>query len=321
MKKFRSKKASKEAKRRLRRLLWLAAILPILIIVAIATITRLETFRINEVVIEGVETIDQNQIKKAINLQLDDTQLLLISNQTPLTFPKSKTENSILESNPALDTVEIMIEKNTVTVTVVEKLPYAAICTEQDYILEKCQVIDESGELFSEYTLELQAKGKIPIIVKNPTLLLADATASEEISYPDDSSKSAILNDEVFSFLKEIIILYAQENINPFEYIVVSPDATIDLYYSKDSFVRFMAKRSLSIQIEALETSFAKMSEIAQVLQEYQYVDVRFEDRVYFKKKEDKSVEPEKSNEIEEVEEIEEVDTTEDAEQSTVQNQ
>jgi cell division septal protein FtsQ len=231
--------------------------------------------------------------------------LLIVANQTPLTFPKSKTEDAILESNPAIGSVAITIDNNTVRVAVAEKLPFAVVCQEQNFLLEECQVIEWGGELFSKYTQELQAKGKIPIIVQ---------TDPERI------------DETTLSFVKDIIALHDKENVNSFEYLLLSLDGTVDVYYTKNSYVRFMSKMPLLVQVEALETSFAKMNEIISALQEFEYVDVRFEDKVYFKKKSEPEIETEIEIETETETEIEletepAIEESNTTEESTVQNQ
>ena len=271
-KKYRSKKAYEEARRRRRRLLWLILIIPVITIITISIVTRLERFHIEEVIVQGADLVNQDQIEKAVSLQLDDAQLFIISNQTSATFPKSETEESILASNPALDTVDINIDDKVVTVSVQEKAPFAAVCRKQESDLSTCYVVDDEGVVFSLYTEDLQQKNKVPIVVKDKS----------EYFKLDEK----IADDEIFSFVKDFITLSNQENVNTFNYLMISIDGTVDAYYLDNSYIRFLSNRPLADQVEALETTFARMNTIAATLEGYEYVDVRFEDRVYLKKTE-----------------------------------
>lgn len=270
--KYRSKKHLEAARKKRRIRLALIVLIVIALFTGAYFITRNQNFEIKKVVVTGAETIDVSKIEKEIYFILDDTTLFFLANRANFIFPEWKAEEVLKEKIKRINTVDIDVSGDAVNVEVTEKLPFLILCESTDVALGSCSAADSNGFLIGLYNSELQEIfPNIPKVVK-------------------DNTEAENLSEEEMLFLVDLIDEQNQYSIESRYFII--ENETLSAYYKNDySHIRFLIHRPLREQIKALEVAVNKFPAVISSIDDYWYIDLRFDDKVYINKNSESAME------------------------------
>lgn len=113
--------------------------------------SRDERILISEVNVLGENVIDRDEIVAIAEKELEGFYLWVIPKKNFLIYPRQIIEESILSEFPRLSSAKLDLKKNTLYISVEERLPYALYCANISFSIEtgKCYFLDNEGLIFA----------------------------------------------------------------------------------------------------------------------------------------------------------------------------
>ncbi len=237
---------------------WLAMILPILFVAIAYLFIFSSIFRVNEIRVIGADTIDPEEMRLVVENEIVSS-VAFFKSKSIFLISGPGIVDSLTNAFPELRSVRVKKSfLNSVSVTVVERKATASWCRQP----EECFLIDKEGVIFKE----VSDTGRLAIIRGGDE----DASLSET---PISSEEMGFIMD-TWREVRDVIDLIVFD--------VTNPDLVVQT--SEGWRVRFTFTESARAQAEKLVLALEnKIPEDKRA--ELDYVDVRFENRVYFKYK------------------------------------
>jgi cell division septal protein FtsQ len=108
--------------------------------------TRVEALTVNEVVVEGGQTISHSEIKRVAEMSLEGSYLGIVPKRFTWTYPDETIVTAVSELSRVKDPV-IERQGKKILITIDEYIPFALWCDEQS---NQCYFIDDTGYAFVE---------------------------------------------------------------------------------------------------------------------------------------------------------------------------
>ena len=222
--------------------------------------------RIQEVRIEGAQTVASSTLEKFIRARLAGTYFGLLPKDNVFIYPKSRIEGNLRESYPLFADVSAAAGGLTsLVIAFAERSPVALWCGASPDAPQSCLYLDESGAAYAQapafsgapyarYYGEL-SEGALPRQFLSPEAwrsLFALVDAMGKVA--GEAERVRIADGEVSAFFEDLTVRF-----------VLSEDAA-------KIFERF----SLALQSAPFSSH---------ALSEFEYLDLRFGDRLYYKLK------------------------------------
>lgn len=118
-----------------------------LIIIAIWYITRIPAFTITAVTATGGETINQSEVKRIAERELEGAYGKLVPKRFFLVYPQLQMINAVSQVDRIKDVIVERTSRTEIAVSFSEYKPYALWCTEEQ--TDNCLFIDEKGYAFA----------------------------------------------------------------------------------------------------------------------------------------------------------------------------
>ena len=264
-------KSNLRERRRRRRSLLVALSIGLVVVVfaAIAGSTWLPFLRIRAIDIIGAKTVQQQSVVSVVQQQLYGGYLHLFARSNIFLYPKATITQSVLTEFPTFASVEIHAENfHTIGVTVVERTPAALWCGLQVASSSSCFLIDQSGIVYA------------PAVVYSGDAYqryygaVVGATLPQQFLSPVQfhslTSLVDVLQQKVGASARSILVDDDQDVYvtfeNGFELIFALGDDSGDVF---DAF-------GLALQSDPFK---------AHALTDFEYLDLRFGDKLYYKLK------------------------------------
>ena len=224
-------------------------------------------FRIQEVTIDGAETLSQERIRDVIRTRLTGTYLGFFPRGHNLFFPAGSLRKALLAEFPLLSGVRFRRDSlASVHMSLIAREPYALWCEE-----ERCFLLDKSGVLFAE-----APKGEKSTF---PRLAVKDFAAEAALG-------TAVLEEQQLSALVSLVgalegMGFAVEEIELGETRTVSVrlrEGARLLLAESESYTPALARLTLLLSEEDLIPRGGEQGELR-----VQYIDLRYGNKVYFK--------------------------------------
>jgi cell division septal protein FtsQ len=134
----------KQKRRRRRQKIFLA--LAIILLLALVFVSRLDTFRINEVTVSGAKAVSADDVEEKVRESLSGYYLWLIPHDSSFLYGKGKIRRELEESFPRFSAIDISLgEFKTLNISVSEREPFALYCEDDS---AKCYFLDQTGFIF-----------------------------------------------------------------------------------------------------------------------------------------------------------------------------
>jgi cell division septal protein FtsQ len=258
------------AKRRKRRLLFILGtfVVVLLLFAMLVGVTWLPFLRITTVTVVGASSVNTANAEEIVRQRINDQYFFIIARDNILLYPKSETIDILKRKFPVIENIEIRHSGlNALTVTITERTTRALWCGESPSSPSPCFLLDKDGVAYAP---------------------AADFSGSVYVKYYGAISKSTtkqfVTPDEFHALSAVVSSLRSQvEGDAPIAAAIKDGDVHIDfssgfelIYSSKDSGADVLERFTLARQAEP----FTKHA-----LSDFEYLDLRFGDKLYYKLK------------------------------------
>lgn len=259
----------KEKKRRKQKLkiLALAAAAAALLVAACYGLFFSPYFVVRDTSVNGVEQVSRDDVVRIVSGFLEQRTLFVLSQRNIFFFPTAAAERAIGALSPRIASVRVRTHlfARTVSVDIAERHIFGITCGEGTHA-ERCYFFDETGMLFAE----------APLIEGAANLLIRSTDIVPGIALP-----APLLHGPTVRYFKEL--KQATERVgvilDSFALRGEYGDATAHATAGFD--ILFTMEREPKAYAEVLGVLFAK--EIQDQAAQLEYIDLRVEDRAYYK--------------------------------------
>lgn len=215
------------------------------------------------VAISGNEDVSSRAIDYALHRETQTPIVGLFSRQNTILFPSAQLETYILELFPKIDSITIKSHplQHNVTVMIVERQPYARWCHTNE-TLEECFLIDEDGFIFEK------------VATTTPSSLLFAGGVEEEVENALRTFIAPTYFEDVHAFLERLQVLDVE--VTEFKFEDVDARITLKPHWE----LRVALDKDLVTTAQNLGAVLDEYN-LRQRLDELNYIDMRFDERVY----------------------------------------
>lgn len=246
---------------------WYSILFLILAGIAVYFFLFWQGFQIKNIIISGNRNVQTNQLEQLVSGQINK-KILFFDSKSIFLADLGKLDSLILKDYPGIDSANAQKKlPQTITVDIAERKPFATICGFKDQPQDLCFLMDINGVIFDEVKTEdvnfltIQQHENIEAILGNRVM---DGQIVSEIS-------------EIQKDLRD--------NFSPLDIKtadIVSADR-MDITTTEGWQVYFNLSSDMNLQITKLnlllQKTFPKPADRARL----QYIDLRFENRAYYK--------------------------------------
>ena len=219
----------------------------------------LDVFAVQAIVVEGNEDIRTRSIQSELLRATENPSLGFFSQQSTLLYKSAELEELLLFTFPKIDSIAIDSQptQQRVVVSIKERLPYALWCGTE------CYFIDNDGYVYEE-----------------------TATSSERILFTghfSDRQNVTLRNLIAPQYFKEVVVFLEtiqNNNLTVTKFIFEGDDARITFDTGWD--LRIALDKDLptaAFNFAAVMDEYSLREKVDELL----YIDMRFDDRVYYK--------------------------------------
>jgi len=235
-----------------------------------------ESLLVVDVTVSGTEVTNPELVKKSVAEVLEGNYFYFFPKANSLIYPREEIAKKLLKDFARFSDITIhFVNFNTIRVNVVERTPYGLWCGEasESTAEQECYFIDNTGYVFAKAP---RFFGSVYFIAFGPLHAFENVAATSPL-------RGVLLADGVFEKMVLLRDKLAGEKIET-TYIVVHERGDIDIYMEtggrlilsgKQDFDNTFANFIIALDAKRLAEDF-DMSAI-------EYVDLRFDDRIYFK--------------------------------------
>ncbi len=241
-------------------------VLATLMVAGLSWVSYLDTFGVRDIVVDGTVELRDGAIQAEMMQATAAASLGLFSKQNVLLYPQKKLEAQLQYEFPRIEHVEITTEptQQQVHVTIAEREPYATWCRGRDAARE-CYRIDRRGFVFER------------IARPDSSALIFDGGSTADVVL------RTRIAPEYFVSLVNFIDDITARDLQVRAVHIRGTDATLTLAPSWD--LKVALDKNLGATAFNLDAVLTEHG-LASRIDELSYVDMRFDERVYYKLKE-----------------------------------
>ncbi len=235
----------------------------VIILGTIFYIFSLESLKIKDIIITGTKFVDQNEIRDLVTEKLNKKALFIISRDNFLVYPKSKIVSDLLTKYPEIKNISLNLNKGGgLDISVTERVPVGLWCKSLENDNE-CFYLDDSGYIFMK---------------------AGDFSDSPYIKYYGDINGDSIRNTYHKGFFPNILNIieeFKKYNYTPYEVFIDGYD-DIKINFN-EGFHVLLNKNDDEPLSDRLILLFAGEKPLIADVKDIEYIDLRFENKIYFK--------------------------------------
>lgn len=265
---FRSRRAAVKQQRTRIIASGISAALLVLIGTGIWYGTRLPAVTIDTIEVSGGSTVPPTLVAEKVEAQLEGTFLLLVPRRFSFLYPKEDIERAV-EAIPRVRTATVVpTTRNHLSVTFEEYVPYALWCDVIASSTSSCLFVDPEGYAYAKAP-PLQGETLVRLVAAERTPALGVYVYGEEVL-----AQYRLLSDAIY-----------REHAHRVRAITETNERDITLHLSGD--VDLLITKDTSVQsiFETIESLFASPEWAGRSLDSFEYIDARFGNKVYVKRK------------------------------------
>jgi hypothetical protein len=256
----------KARRRRRRAILALGIALGIIIIGgSLIGSTWIPVIRIHTVSVKGASAVNEGQIKEVALRDLAGTYRYLIPKNNIFLYPAESIKNDLLGTFPALERVEIARSSfGSIEITVAERQTAALWCGASMTNPSPCFVLDKAGVAYApaaNFSGEVYIKYFGPVTGNDAKQYLTSGTFYE-----------------LASFVEAVRVPAMSEKPRSVE--VVGTD--VNLVFGSGFVLKFSLKDSGADVLDRFKLALGAAPFISRPLSDFEYLDLRFGDKVYY---------------------------------------
>jgi hypothetical protein len=233
---------------------------------------------VSSVRVEGVKTIDEESVISMAQQELEGNNFLIWNRANTLWYPKSNIMTRVSETFPRVNTLSVKRENmTTIVISIAERVPTSLWC-EDSYINRErnealvgeeytptCYFVDDKGFIFDE----------APLFSGSAFFeWYGGETHGEVIG-------EYIIASEIFERVVLIVEYVKESGLNPVRHEFSGEDGY--LFFEDDTYLMY----PLDVEPEALGTDVRAVLESLEESTDWEYLDMRFGNKVFFREKGD----------------------------------
>jgi len=236
----------------------------VLLVGALSWLSFSSFLSVNKIVVIGNSEIRTNAIQAKMLAATAIPTMLLFSNQNVVFYPKVKLETILRTKFPKIKTIFIKnkILQKQVVVSIVERKPFALWCRGKNE-KRSCYYIDKDGFVFQKVQQQNLPTGLIIFeggISKSRTKVM-----------------QTLISPKYFAEVQKFIIALEAIKLKPKVFIFEGNNARINLEPNWELRV------ALDKNMDAIPTNLEAVLEKENMFPKISYIDMRFDERVYYK--------------------------------------
>lgn len=226
-------------------------------------------FDIRGIAVSGTETLRANEVSAVVAGMFDKQSMFFFSDRNFFLFPTKEAARTVKEKFPVIDSIDVgrTIWGAKIAVNIVEREPVGIVCgkTEQD----ACMYLDKGGVVFAV----------APRIVGASVLRIEEESLSAITGFPAQKyAKDAM---DFIASVKRHTREKAGITIETFAFLNEYGD--VEARTQGGFTILFSMKQDAELQAQILKNLFA--AEIKEQAPNLEYIDLRVENRAYYKLK------------------------------------
>ena len=273
---FRNRLRTPEFSRRKRRTLYIKLFLAVVllsgIVGALSYVAHRDAFRIQQIVIEGGEVVDEEGLIALMKAELSGKYLFLFPKDNAFMYSRRGLEATALESFKRLATVQVETRGlQNVVLVVSERIPHALWCGEnrpEGDLTVQCYFMDADGYIYTEapaFTGDVYLRFYGPL------------TSGEPIG-------QLYLPSSRFQEFQTLFADLGGKGVQVAEFVLVG-EGSYEMYLEDGTKVLFSDGQSLARIFDNLLSVLSSKELQDRELLNLEYIDLRFGNKVYFKER------------------------------------
>lgn len=230
------------------------------------------TFQVENIIISGNKKVKTEELQKLvsdnINTKLINITALKLTTKSILLVNSDKLNKEILEKFPLIE--KIKINKNlpqTLILGVIEREPLGVYCTNAEFE-QQCFLIDENGIIFEPVVVVPENITIVRQTIENSQIFTGEEVIAQNIMSMISIIKKTLKDNFQIDLEEALVTSPLRLNIKTNE--------NWQIYFSLDSGSDFNS--------QLIKLKFLLSGEISpEIRKKLQYIDLRFEDRAYYK--------------------------------------
>jgi len=274
----------------------IAAFLFIACVVGVSVLSRHHSMHISQINILGNVYSNEQKILEVTEEKLKGNYFGILSRSNSFLFSRGRIEKAILEQFAEVEKVRVDFEsKNSINVRITEFNPVAKWC--KDFVSEEAEVEEDANEIIlsKEDCYLVSEKGFI--FAREPLINTLDLVKFKN-DHEGEPIRSYYLNEDLFKDLVHFTDLL-KERLN-IEVVTVerADEFSFNMFTTDKLELRIDTEDDVLEVFDNLQT-FLNSDEVSEIsLADLEYIDLRFGNKVFYKKRFEVTVEERSEEEI-----------------------
>ncbi|MBC7836658.1 hypothetical protein H7X87_02665 [Acetobacteraceae bacterium] len=261
-----------KARRRARRLRLVIIVIGFILLAALGAValSYAPFWRISTIVVMGAESIATSTVQAFVQEELKGSHALIFPKDNILLYPKASLQRDILAEFPAVRSVVLRAQNfSTVEVELLERKPHALWCGNERAGTNSCFLLDDSGVA---YESALSFTGSAYTQYYGATVA--------------NGALRQYLTEEKFNSLDALVIALAQKVQNDsLLYVAVDSLDDVRVGFGSGFVLIFSSKDDGADIYQRFELTLTSEPFKSRALSDFEYLDLRFGDKLYYKLK------------------------------------
>ncbi|HVZ76153.1 MAG TPA: hypothetical protein VG934_02685 [Candidatus Paceibacterota bacterium] len=259
-----SRVRARRRKRRVR-LMIVAAALLVTVAGAAVGLMWLPVVRIQTIDIEGVSSVNLDTVRTAAQSELAGEQWYIFPRDNAFLYPREELRASLMRQFPIFKTVGIYSQNlAALSITVTERAPAALWCGESAASSSPCSLMDDSGAV---YAPAADFAGQVYVRYYGAL----KAAYPKQFMTPESFQGLAALESALAGAAREDIVA-----------VEITPDTGV-VHFNDGFVLRYSLMDSGADVVQRFSLALAAAPFTAHKLSDFEYLDLRFGDRLYYK--------------------------------------
>lgn len=278
---LRSQSITRKRKKRKVVRMWISIVLIVILLTALAWITSLESLAIKKVIVVGNTNITSTEVQNIANEILDKKYLGIFSKRNAFIYPKGQITNTILEVYPRIEDMVVDTESlEILNIKIKERSAVAVWCAAVE-----CYLVDDNGYIFAK-SIE-NTENPVEPSENNSTSTVTVATAEPKIIMRggdqlvgSEPIGKYIFTKKLYTDIRNTISELEEDKLKVSEVHVFSRDEIVFKLVGNGKLI-FSDRKPFEVSLENLRSSLK--SEVFVKAKQFEYIDVRFGNKVFYK--------------------------------------
>lgn len=235
---------------------------------------HIPVLQVQTVTVSGTDAVDADELQNAAQRELSGAYAFVFPRANTLIYPQEKITQTLAEAFPRLKDIAVRrAALAAIEVSVSEHSPHGIWCGEEraeGSAQETCYFLGKNGELYA----------RAPSFSDDVYLRFYGTLAEGEA----EAGKGVYLSGPVFQKMHTLVSRIGERG---FEVVAVTQPNDVDahIHFADGSFVKVNKQRSVTETMKSIQATLNADAFIAEreAGNTLQYIDVRFEDRVFYK--------------------------------------